>query len=123
MCPPPYEKKEVILEIAKVFLELDGKQILKNVSAEIRNIVRPDMKQGQIVGFLGPSGVGKTKLFELMAGLREPTSGTIRIGSPLEPIQVGKVGVVQQNFPLFQHRTVLGNMKVAAAMNPDLAPH
>jgi polar amino acid transport system ATP-binding protein/sulfate transport system ATP-binding protein len=119
---PPYAKEDVIVEIDKVCLELGGKQILRDVSVEIKNITRPDRTQGQIVGFLGPSGVGKTKLFEIMAGLLEPTSGTVRIGSPLQPIHVGRVGVVQQNYPLFQHRTVLGNLLVAAAMNANLAP-
>lgn len=119
---PPYKKEEIIIEIDKVFLELGGKQILRNVSIEIQNITRPDCTQGQIVGFLGPSGVGKTKLFEIMAGLLEPTSGTVRIGLPLQPIRVGRVGVVQQNYPLFQHRTVLGNLLVAASMNPNLTP-
>ena len=117
---PPYQREEVIVEIDKVCLELGGKAILRNVTVEIRDITRPDRTQGQIVGFLGPSGVGKTKLFEIMAGLLEPTSGTVRIGLPLSPIHVGRVGVVQQNYPLFQHRTVLGNLLVAASMNANM---
>ncbi len=119
---PPHEKKDVILEIDKVCLELGGKTILRNVTAVIQDIVRPGMIQGQIVGFLGPSGVGKTKLFEIMAGLLKPTSGTVRVGSPLEPIQVGRVGVVQQNYPLFSHRSVWGNLMVAAGMSKTLQP-
>jgi len=119
---PPFTKQDVIVEIDKVCLDLGGKTILRNVSVEIRDIVRPGMTQGQIVGFLGPSGVGKTKLFEIMAGLLKPTSGTVRIGSPLQPIQVGKVGVVQQNYPLFRHRSVWGNMMVAAGMSKTIPP-
>ena len=117
----PYEKKEVILDLDKVSLTLGGNPILRDLSAQVKNITRPDLIQGQIVGFLGPSGVGKTKLFEIMAGLLQPTSGTVRLGHPLEPVQVGKVGVVQQNYPLFQHRTVWGNLMVAAARNPELS--
>ena len=122
MTPPSYEKKDVIVEVDKVCLELGGKTILRNVSAEIRDIVRPGMTQGQIVGFLGPSGVGKTKLFEILAGLLKPTSGTVRIGTPLVPIQVGKVGVVQQNYPLFRHRSVWGNLLVAAGKSATANP-
>ena len=110
---PAYERKEVIVEVDKVCLNLGGNPILRDVSVQIRDVVRPGTIQGQIVGFLGPSGIGKTKLFELLSGLREPTSGTIRIGSPLQPIRVGKVGVVQQNYPLFNHRTVMGNLLIA----------
>jgi NitT/TauT family transport system ATP-binding protein len=117
----PYEKKDVILELDKVNLTLGDRVILKDLCAQVRNITRPDVVQGQIVGFLGPSGVGKTKLFEIMAGLLAPTSGSVRLGHPLEPVQVGKVGVVQQNYPLFAHRTVLGNLQVAAARNPQLS--
>lgn len=108
----PYEKRDVILDIDKICLTLGGNLILRDVSAQIQDIVRPGTTQGQIVGFLGPSGVGKTKLFEIMAGLLHPTSGTVRLGLPLEPVKVGNVGVVQQNYPLFQHRTVLGNILV-----------
>jgi ABC-type nitrate/sulfonate/bicarbonate transport system ATPase subunit len=116
----PYEKKEVILDLDKVNLTLGGNTILRDLSVQVKNITRPDVVQGQIVGFLGPSGVGKTKLFEIMAGLLEPTSGSVRLGYPLEPVSVGKVGVVQQNYPLFQHRTVWGNLLVAAGRNPAL---
>ena len=69
---------------------------------------------GQVVGFLGPSGIGKTKLFEVLAGLLEPTSGKVTINNPAIPVKAGLVGVVQQNYPLFNHRTVYGNLDVAA---------
>ncbi len=122
MAPPPFERKDVIVELDKVSLTLGDRPILRDVSAKIQDIVRPGMTQGQIIGFLGPSGVGKTKLFEIMAGLLEPASGSVRIGSPLEPVRVGRVGVVQQSYPLFQHRTVLGNLMVAASMNGWIKP-
>jgi len=115
-----YEKKNVILDIDKICLTLGGNEILRDVSVQIQDIVRPDTTQGQIVGFLGPSGVGKTKLFEIMAGLLQPTSGTVRLGSPLEHVRVGRVGVVQQNYPLFQHRTILGNLLVGLESNPGV---
>lgn len=117
MTAPACERKDVIVEIRDVCLELGGKPILRNVNAQVCDLVRPGLTQGQIVGFLGPSGVGKTKLFEILAGLRQPTSGTVRVGSPLEPVKVGRVGVVQQSYPLFRHRTVRGNLMVAASMN------
>ena len=115
-----YEKKDVILEVDKVCLTLGTNLILRDVSIQIQDIVRPGTTQGQIVGFLGPSGVGKTKLFEIMAGLLHPSSGTVRLGQPLEPVSVGRVGVVQQNYPLFQHRTVFGNLMVALERNPKV---
>ena len=58
-----YEIKETILKVEDVSLQLGGRQILKDVNVSIKDIVRPNMKQGQIVGFVGPSGIGKTKFW------------------------------------------------------------
>ncbi len=109
-----YTKNECILKIDNVNLTLGDNLILQNVNAEIKDIVRPGMTQGQVVGFLGPSGVGKTKLFEIMAGLLKPTSGQVYVGQNQQPVAPGRMGVVQQNYPLFNHRTVMGNLEIAA---------
>ena len=109
-----YALAETLLKVENVSLKLGDNQILKDVNVEIKNIIRPGYKMGQVVGFLGPSGIGKTKLFEVLAGLLEPTTGTVMINTPASPVKVGSVGVVQQNFPLFNHRTVGGNLEVAA---------
>lgn len=54
-----YEKKDTILKVENVSLTLGGNHILKDVNVEIKDVVRPGCTQGQIVGFLGPSGIGK----------------------------------------------------------------
>jgi polar amino acid transport system ATP-binding protein/sulfate transport system ATP-binding protein len=114
---PIHSKNECILKIDNVSLTLGGNRILDQVNAQVKNIVRPGMTQGQIVGFLGPSGVGKTKLFEIMAGLLKPTAGNVYIGQDQKPVSAGRMGVVQQNYPLFNHRTVMGNLEIAAKKN------
>jgi polar amino acid transport system ATP-binding protein/sulfate transport system ATP-binding protein len=83
------------------------------VNLEVRNIVRPNCATGQVVGLLGPSGVGKTRLFRLLAGLDRPDSGQVLIGEQGIPAEPGMVGVVAQHYPLFAHRTVMGNLLVA----------
>lgn len=88
--------------------------ILRGVNAEIRKIVRPGQVQGQVVGFIGPSGIGKTQLFRIIAGLNAPTTGQVSINGKSVPVQAGEVGVVSQNYPLFAHRSVLGNLVLAA---------
>jgi ABC-type nitrate/sulfonate/bicarbonate transport system ATPase subunit len=88
--------------------------ILRNVNAEIKKIVRPGQVQGQVVGFIGPSGIGKTQLFRIIAGLNPPTSGKVLINSDPVPVQAGEVGVVSQNYPLFVHRSVMSNLMLAA---------
>lgn len=109
-----YQRIDVILKAENINLTLGGNPILKDLNVDIRDVVQPNRTTGQIVGFLGPSGVGKTKFFEILAGLLTPTSGQILLGSPLKPVKVGMVGVVQQNYPLFMHRTVASNLMVAA---------
>jgi NitT/TauT family transport system ATP-binding protein len=106
-----YEIGETILKISNVNAGYGDKPILKDLNAEIKNIIRPGKTQGQVVGLLGPSGVGKTTLFKLLAGLKQPESGEILVGE--KPIERGTVGVVAQQYPLFAHRTVLGNLVVA----------
>jgi NitT/TauT family transport system ATP-binding protein len=107
------EYKQTLLKVSGVSLTLGGAQILRDVNLEIRNIVRPGLTQGQVVGLLGPSGIGKTCLFRILAGLDPPSSGTVLIGQDGRPVQRGTVGVVAQHYPLFEHRTVMGNLLVA----------
>ncbi len=111
-----YAVNELILKVNNVSKALGGRMILKDVDLEIKNIVRPGHNQGQVVSLLGPSGVGKTTLFRLLAGLDKPDTGTILIGEHQKPVERGMVGVVAQHYPLFAHRTVLSNLLIAGKM-------
>jgi polar amino acid transport system ATP-binding protein/sulfate transport system ATP-binding protein len=102
-----------ILKVDNVSQKLGRNQILRDLSFEIRDIRRPGHVTGQVVGLLGPSGMGKTRLFRILAGLDAPDSGTVRVGDAGEPVRRGMVGVVAQHYPLFAHRTVIGNLMVA----------
>src|SRR5205807_1601199 len=105
---------ETLLKIDHVSLSYEDKVILRDVNAEIRDIVREGRTQGQVVGFLGPSGIGKTQLFRIIAGLNHPTSGQVLVNSGLTPVKAGMVGVVAQNYPLFENRTIFSNLMLAA---------
>src|SRR6266581_5844937 len=109
-----YTSGKTLLKVDDVSLEYDGRPILKHVSAEIKDIVCTDHVQGQVVGFLGPSGIGKTQLFRIIAGLNQPTSGQVLVNSTLTPVKAGMVGVVAQNYPLFENRTIFSNLILAA---------
>ncbi|MGH9722767.1 MAG: ABC transporter ATP-binding protein [Bryobacteraceae bacterium] len=120
----PYEVRGPILKADNVSLTLGGRAILKDISFEIKDLYRPEAVCGQVVGLLGPSGIGKTQLFHILSGLRKPDSGSVRIGEQGTPVQRGMVGVVAQQYPLFEHRTVLSNLLVAgrlAGLTPDKA--
>ncbi len=108
----PYSYGETLLEVKEVSLALGGLTVLRDVNFAIKNIQRPGRTQGQVVALLGPSGMGKTCLFRILAGLTPPDSGQVLVLDG-KPVTRGMVGVVAQNYPLFMHRTVMSNMLVA----------
>ena len=110
-----YELRDTLIKVEDVHASRGGSLVLRDIDAEIKDIVRPDVPdQGQVVGVLGPSGAGKTTLFRILAGLDAPTRGRVLIGADQRPVRPGQVGVVFQHYPLFEHRKVLGNLLIAA---------
>jgi ABC-type polar amino acid transport system ATPase subunit len=81
---------------------------------------------GQVVAVIGPSGCGKSTLLRCINHLEEPTSGMVRLGD--QEIDYGnkknllrgralarfraRFGMVFQQFDLFAHKTVLGNITI-----------
>ena len=108
-----YTLHERLLTLDNVCVHYD-RPILDGVNGHIDNIRREGMQQGQVVSLLGPSGIGKSQLFRCIAGLQRPTSGSVRLNGAQREVQAGEVGVVAQNYPLFNHRTVWGNLMLAA---------
>jgi polar amino acid transport system ATP-binding protein/sulfate transport system ATP-binding protein len=113
----PHEFKETLVKVEDVTIVLGGKLILRDIDLEIKNVVRPGMSQGQVVGFLGRSGRGKTTLFRAMAGLLRPTRGRVLVTEKQVPVERGMVGVVPQYHTLFENRNVIGNLIVAGTVN------
>ena len=65
-------------------------------------------------GIIEIDGEKETKTEEQLKNESHRAMGKILIGEKLEPVSMGKVGVVQQNYPLFNHLTIYHNMDVAA---------
>ncbi len=108
-----YEHGSTLLKVRDVSLALGGRPILRDVNLEIRDVRRPGVTTGQVVSLLGPSGIGKTQLFRILAGLNMSDTGSVLVGEAAVPVERGMVGVVAQHYPLFNHRRVLGNLVVA----------
>jgi polar amino acid transport system ATP-binding protein/sulfate transport system ATP-binding protein len=106
--------KETLVTLSKLCLSLGARPVLNDVCACVRNVTRPGVQQAQVVAVLGPSGVGKTQLLRLMSGLSLPDSGQVLVGPEQAPVRRGCVGVVGQTYPLFEHRTLLDNLVLAA---------
>lgn len=71
------------------------------------------LEPGEMVALLGPSGCGKTTALRILAGLDEPTSGSVAVDSrDVTDVPPNKrdMGMVFQAYSLFPHLTVLDNV-------------
>jgi ABC-type nitrate/sulfonate/bicarbonate transport system ATPase subunit len=106
---------EVLLDVQGVKLSLGGSKILDGVSFQVIDWIREGVTTGQVVSLLGPSGVGKTRLLRIMAGLDAPDAGVV-FGRNQKTLEAGSVGVVFQDYPLLRHRTVESNLELAGTI-------
>ena len=105
-----FKNNNNILKLEKLSLKFGKKVILDNLNFELN--------QGQILGLLGPNGVGKSTIFNLIMGLIKPDFGSIIINSEKVnkfPIYIRakkfKIGFVPQNGGYFHNLTVYENLK------------
>src|SRR6476646_9354733 len=96
-------------DVTKVFRRGNGRGDLLAVD-RLSFAVEP----GEIVAVLGKTGCGKSTMFNLIAGLIEPTSGKIDVSGrdPFRDFEFfrGKIGIVFQNDRLMPWRTALANV-------------
>ena len=75
-----------------------------------------DISDGEFLVLVGPSGCGKSTLLRMIAGLEEPTGGTITIGSRdvthVDPAD-RDIAMVFQNYALYPHKSAKENMAFA----------
>lgn len=89
-----------MLEIRDLAYGYDQQMVIQDVNLQVA--------AGQTVAILGRSGVGKTTLFNLIAGILPVQSGSISLaGQPLAP---GQVSYMLQKDMLFEHLTLVDNV-------------
>jgi NitT/TauT family transport system ATP-binding protein len=78
-------------------------------------IDRLDVIRGEVVGFVGRSGCGKTTILSAIAGLHEPIDGEILISGERRSREwrAQHTARTLQSFPLFHWLTVRGNLELA----------
>ena len=108
-----FKNKNAILKLDKISLKFGRKTILDNLNLQLNN--------GQILGLLGPNGVGKSTIFNLITGLVSADFGSIIINSEIVnkyPIYQRtlkfKIGFVPQTGGFFHDLTVYENLKAIA---------
>jgi len=69
-----------------------------------------EVRKGELVCLVGASGCGKTTLLNLVAGLDEPSAGSIKVD--------GRAALMFQESALFPWLTVLGNIELALRLRP-----
>ena len=105
-----YKKVNSLIEFENVSLSYGNRLILDNISFKIN--------EGQILGMLGPNGVGKSTIFNLITGLINPKNGKIKIGGEdvtMYPIYLRtkrfKIGYMPQYGGYFNDLSLHDNLK------------
>ena len=105
-----FKNTKPLVELKKISISFGKRQILDDISFNIN--------QGEILGMLGPNGVGKSTIFNLITGLVKPDYGSINfegINATNYPIYLRtskfKIGYVPQHGGYFHDLTLLDNLK------------
>jgi ABC-type sugar transport system ATPase subunit len=90
---------------------------------EVLHKINFTVRDGEFLSILGPSGCGKTTILRILIGLLRPSAGSvIKDGTDITGLapSARNMGIVFQNYALFQNMTVLGNVEYALKFNKEL---
>tara|TARA_B110000238_G_scaffold172174_1_gene190483 strand:- start:1931 stop:2707 length:777 start_codon:yes stop_codon:yes gene_type:complete len=108
-----FKKNKPLIKLEKISLSFGKRQILENINF--------DINKGEILGMLGPNGVGKSTIFNLITGLIKPNYGSIIIDGenvlnyPIsERTTKFKIGYVPQYGGFFHDLTLMENLRAVS---------
>ena len=99
-----------VIEVKNLVKKFGNKRVINEINFKV--------SEGEIFGFLGPSGAGKTTLIKMLIGEYSITSGEARVfdvvPNKLSYSIMNKISAVMDNFGLYERLTVFENMEVFA---------
>ena len=111
-----FKEQEAILELKKISMFYNKRQILNNLDLKIN--------PQEVLGMLGPNGVGKSTIFHIITGLKDPSFGKVLInGTDCTNIPIYeratrfKIGYVPQYGGFIQDLNLLENLKLVAEIH------
>lgn len=103
-------EEKVLLELSHISKRYRTELALKDITMALH--------EGEILGFLGPSGAGKTTTIKIITGQLKPTGGEAKLlGTDAENMDASiyeKIGVVSDNSGVYEKMTVWQNLSVFA---------
>ncbi len=106
-----------MLEVSEVTVAFGGNRALDGVALAA--------ERGRVTGLIGPNGAGKSTLFDVVCGLRRPSSGRVLLDgrdvTRLGPARRARRGLARtfQRLELFGRLSVRDNLLVAAELGPE----
>lgn len=107
------QQPNYVLELKNLHKKLSGKEIIKNISFNI--------KAGEIVGFLGPNGSGKTTTIRMITGMIKPDKGSVFVNGYNIERDFSKamihIGAIVEHPALYEYLTGWENLQQAARIS------
>ena len=111
-----FKEQEALLRLDKISMFYNKRQILNNLNLKIYS--------QEVLGMLGPNGVGKSTIFHIITGLKDPSYGKVLIKEidctkiPIyERAKRFKLGYVPQHGGFIQDLSLLENLKLVAEIH------
>ena len=113
-----FKNNNQLLKLRNISLFFDKRKILENINL--------DLNEGQILGLLGPNGVGKSTIFNIIIGLLKPHYGSVFMNNDnitafpiFERTKKFKIGYVPQYGGYFHDLTLRENLKAISEIVID----